>query len=99
MDNEKIITVPYIVHEGEMARAERQLKRLWIALIVTITLLAVTNLVWIWYESQFETISYEQDSDGINNINTGSQGDVEMYEPKGENQSEKVGKSTGSKNP
>ena len=34
MDNEKIITVPYIVHEGEMARAERQLKRLWIALMV-----------------------------------------------------------------
>ena len=56
------------------------------------------GLHW-WYESQFETISYEQDSDGINNINTGSQGDVEMYEPKGENQSEKVGKSAGSKNP
>lgn len=25
------ISVPYIVHESEMARAERNIKRLWIA--------------------------------------------------------------------
>ena len=28
------LTVPYIVHEGEMARMERLVKRLWIALRV-----------------------------------------------------------------
>ena len=34
MDNNKDIS--YIVFEGEMARAERHIKRLWITLIVTI---------------------------------------------------------------
>ena len=28
--------VPYYVHEGELMRAERQIKRLWVALIVAI---------------------------------------------------------------
>lgn len=30
--------VPYFVHEGEMMRAERQIKRLWVALIVAIAM-------------------------------------------------------------
>lgn len=30
--------VPYYVHEGEMMRAERQIKRLWVALIVAIAM-------------------------------------------------------------
>lgn len=68
--------VPYIVFEGEMARSERHIKRLWITILMLIGLLAVTNIAWVIYESQFETISYEQDGEGLNNINTGSQGDV-----------------------
>lgn len=30
--------VPYYIHEGEMMRAERQIKRLWVALIVAIAM-------------------------------------------------------------
>ena len=69
-------TVPYVVYEGSMARLERQIKRLWIVIIIAITLLALTNLAWLYYESQYETISYTQDGEGLNNINTGTQGDV-----------------------
>ena len=47
-------TVPYIVHEGMMARAERSFKRLWAAIILLIVLLVGTNAGWIWYESQFQ---------------------------------------------
>lgn len=86
--NEKQLTVPYILHESEMARVERQLKRLWIVLIVAIALLAITNIAWLYYESQFETISYQQDGEGLNNINTGTQGDV--YGSDGENQKEEI---------
>ena len=68
--------VPYIVHEASMARMERQIKRLWIALIVAVCLLFASNAVWIIYESQFATISYEQDGEGINNVNVGEQGDL-----------------------
>ena len=68
--------VPYIVHESSMARMERQIKRLWIALIVVIAMLFASNAGWLIYESQFATISYEQDGEGINNVNIGEQGDL-----------------------
>ena len=46
--------VPYIVHEGTMARAEITIKRLWITILLLIVLLVGTNGLWIWYESQFQ---------------------------------------------
>ena len=78
-------SVPYIVHESSMARMERQIKRLWIALIVAVFLLFASNAGWLIYESQFETITYEQDGEGINNVNYGEQGDLNNG-AEGENQ-------------
>ena len=46
--------VPFIVHEGTMARAEITIKRLWITILLLIVLLVGTNGLWIWYQSQFE---------------------------------------------
>lgn len=46
--------VPFIVHEGTIARAEITIKRLWITILLLIVLLVGTNAGWIWYESQFE---------------------------------------------
>ena len=46
--------VPFIVHEGTMARAEITIKRLWITILLLIVLLVGTNGAWIWYQSQFE---------------------------------------------
>ena len=46
--------VPFIVHEGTMARAEITIKRLWITILLLIVLLVGTNGAWIWHESQFE---------------------------------------------
>ena len=48
--------VPYIVHESSMARMERQIKRLWIAVLVLIVMLVGTNGAWLLYNSQFETV-------------------------------------------
>ena len=45
--------VPYIVHESDMARLERTIKRLWILLILLIVLLVGSIVAWIAYESQF----------------------------------------------
>ena len=45
--------VPYIVHEGAVARLERVIKRMWALVLSLIILLFVSNAVWIWYESQF----------------------------------------------
>lgn len=48
--------IPYIAHEGMMARMERTIKRLWILSLVLTVLLVGTNVAWLWYESSFETI-------------------------------------------
>lgn len=53
--------VPYIVHEAALARLERTVKRLWILALVAVALLVATNGAWIWYESQMESISLEQE--------------------------------------
>ena len=69
-------TVPYIVHEGMMARAERTAKRLWITILLLIVLLVGTNGAWIWYQSQFEDIAISQENeDGYNNF-IGNDGDI-----------------------
>ena len=61
--------IPYIVHEGEMARTERTIKRLWILCIVLVFMLVATNGAWIWRESQFEDVVTvaQENSDGYNN--------------------------------
>lgn len=85
MEKEKT-NVPYIVYEGEMARAERRDVRQWVVIIVLIAALLASNIGWMVYESQFETYTYDytQDGEGLNNINTGEQGDV-LYGPETEN--------------
>lgn len=79
MEKEKT-NVPYIVYEGEMARAERRDRRQWVVIIALIVALLTSNIGWLVYESQFDTYSYSQDGEGLNNINTGEQGDV-LYGP------------------
>ena len=57
-------SVPYVVHESAMARAERVIKRQWIALIVAICMLFGAFGLFVWYESLYETISYDYQQDG-----------------------------------
>lgn len=51
------VNVPYIVFESDMARMERAHKRLWILIIILIVVLVASNVGWLLYESQFETIT------------------------------------------
>lgn len=53
--------VPYIVHEGEMARAERDKKRWFIAWIITFVLFLASWAGFLWYESQWEVYETYQD--------------------------------------
>ena len=74
------VTVPYVVHESAMARSERHNKRLWIVILVLIGALIGTNLSWIIYEAQFETVTEEyeiqQENDGGNNNSIINGGEV-----------------------
>lgn len=62
--------VPYIVYEGAMARAERIIKRLIIAVVLSLIMIVATNGAWLWYINQYDfmTYEYEQDGRGINII-------------------------------
>ena len=70
--------IPYFCHEGDMARAERTIKRLWILCILLIVLLVGTNIAWIHYESQFSdvvTTTQEVTQDGKDGVNNFIGGD------------------------
>ena len=56
--------VPYIVFEGEQARHERTVKRLVLALLVSIALLFLSNVAWLWFFNQFDITSEEITVDG-----------------------------------
>lgn len=81
-NRQNVEPVPYIVHESAMARQERTIKRLWILLILVISMLVATNGAWLWWESQWETvetttIEAEQESENGSNYAVG--GDFEWH--------------------
>ena len=53
-------SVPYVVHESAMARAERQTKSLVWVIVLLIVLLVGSNVGWLVYESQFEEVTTEE---------------------------------------
>lgn len=64
-DEQKTVSIPYYLHEGEMFRLERLNKRWFIAFLIVLVMLFVTNGAWIIYENQFkdEVITVEQQVD------------------------------------
>lgn len=86
MDEEK--NIPYYAHEGMLARMERQLKRLFITVIVLIAALIITNGAWLYswmqYDYDSQIITADQDGRGINIIGGG---DIQ-YGPESNDQKE-----------
>ena len=78
--------VPYIVHESAMARNERTIKRLVIALIVAVILIFASNAAWLYvwqlydYTSEETVYTYQQDGRGINIIGDRNGVDVDGAE-------------------
>ena len=60
-------------HEKEMTRLEVQCKRWFIAFLVVLGMLFVTNAAWVVYENQFQDVVIEQDAD------SGEGGDSRVY--------------------
>ena len=74
-------SVPYVVHESAMARAERHTKELVWVIVLLIVLLVGSNGAWLWYENQFEVVEEttttitQDNADGYNNY-IGNDGDI-----------------------
>lgn len=80
-------SVPYIAHESMMARQERHIRRLIFALVVTILLLFISNLSWLWFFNQYEynseeTVTVDGESGIANYI--GNDGTINNGENRGE---------------
>ena len=77
-------SVPYVVHESAMARAEWHTKALVWVIVLLIVLLVVRNGAWLWYENQFEvveettteTYTIDQDAETGNNNSVINGGEV-----------------------
>ena len=68
--NENNVNVPYIVYESEAARHERTVKRLLVAMLVTILLMVGTNLAWlyVWNQYDFTSEEYTVENEGNSNL-------------------------------
>lgn len=82
-------SIPYFAYESEMARSERHIKRLVVALIVAVAAIFASNAAWLlaWcqYDYAGEVVTIDS-ADGGNANYIGNDGDV--YN--GENHSEKA---------
>lgn len=74
--------IPYIAFEAEQARNERHIRRLWIALIITIILIALTNAIWIYEWTRYDYVEVDGGDQGIANY-IGRDGDITNCEDKG----------------
>ena len=85
------LTIPYFVHEGDMARSERTIKKLLIALVVAIALIFASNAIWLYAWMQYDYVSSDgsvdiDSKDGTANY-IGNDGDI----TNGTNQGQKTG--------
>lgn len=85
--NSKPETVPYIVFEGEIARQERHIKRLWIGLLAAIVSIVLIVGGFLLYLNQYDFASYDyqQDGEGVNIIGDGNGVDYNGSTLEGEN--------------
>lgn len=70
------INVPYIVHEGMLARQERTIMRLFVTLGVVVALLAITNLAWLYVFSQYDYELYSVSANDGDANYIGNDGDI-----------------------
>lgn len=80
---EKMAQIPFVAHEGSLTRMERIIKRLVVALIITIVLMFASNALWLYAWMQYDYSSNATTSetvtvdgkDGIANY-IGNDGDI-----------------------
>lgn len=68
--------VPFVVHENLRAQMDLHARRLVRVIVLLIVLLVGSNIAWLVYEEQFETVRVQQEKErGVNNF-IGNDGDI-----------------------
>lgn len=62
-----------------LREVKSQSKRWFISFIICLILLFVSNMAWLyaWNQYDYESYSYSQDGEGVNNINSSVEGGVD----------------------
>lgn len=68
-ENAGRVSIPFIAFESVQARNERQMKRLWITVILLIISLVGSNLAWLYFYTQYDYAEYEVTADDGANAN------------------------------
>lgn len=71
MDN---LNVPYIVYESAMTRSERHIRRLVIALVITIALMFASNALWLYSWMQYDYVSEDTDTEIVTTVDSEGEG-------------------------
>lgn len=80
IESNALATMPIAVHEASEERHARKEKCFFVIIALLIVLLVGSNIAWLVYESQFETVEesfvVEQDNEGGYNNYVGNDGDI-----------------------
>jgi hypothetical protein len=72
----EVSTIPFVLYDSEIRNRNSMIKWLFGIIIALILALTLSIYLFISFISAYDFVGYEQDGEGINNINSGYQGDV-----------------------
>ena len=80
--------VPMTLFEYTTARFERTIKRLIIALVITIVLMFATNIAWLhmWTQYDYADVTVDTEQGNANYVNAGANGVINNAKDSGEKQ-------------
>ena len=75
-EKNSMINVPYIVYEKDMEHKNTVIKFMGVSIMFLI--IAIVAITWMFmsFINSYDYKNYEQDGNGINNINEGTQGAI-----------------------
>ena len=76
MDKSSIVNVPFIAYEKEMEHKNKIIRFLGIIILGLIITIVVMFWLFMSFINSYDYKNYDQDGNGQNNINEGTQGDV-----------------------
>lgn len=73
---ERTAQIPYFAHEGMMARQERTVRRLSLALIMSVILIFASNVIWLYAWMQYD---YTGEETQVKNVDVDAKEGVANY--------------------
>ena len=76
MEKKSMVNVPFIVYEKDIEHKNNIIKFMFAIIIVLLVILGLSSYMFMSFINNFDYNNYAQDGNGVNNINTGTQGDI-----------------------